>query len=328
MKIAHIEACRQAIMEEMERDDRIIYIGEDVRKGGPHGFSKGLYEKFGPQRVIDSPISEIGLVGFGIGAAIAGLKPIVEIMYLDFLPLAMEQVINHMAQVKFLSGGLINLPVVIRTQYSLGRQHGPQHSQFFPSLFTNIPGLNVVITSTPYNCKGLYKHALRQEKPTIIIDPAWIYYRFNADVPSEDYEIKFGRASIVNEGSDVTLITFGRTVFESIQAVKQLQNKASVLLVDLQSLKPLDVDTIVKSASHTGKVLIVSEEHPHSSVAYYVAAVIYEHCLNRLEKPIKILTPPDTHIPFSPQIEKEYMITADKISKSILELLCRSNREG
>lgn len=321
MKMKHIDACRQGIMEEMERDSRIIYIGEDVRKGGPHGFSKGLYEKFGPARVIDSPISEIGLVGFGIGAALAGLKPLVEIMYMDFLPIAMEQIINHMAQAKFLTAGEKDLPLVIRTQYSLGRQHGPQHSQFFPSLFTNIPGLNVVVTSTPYNCKGLYKHALRQNKPTIIIDPAWIYYRFIDEVPGEDYEVEFGKANTISEGDDVTIITFGRTVYESVQALKQLQGKISVQLIDLQSLKPLDVDTVVKSARRTGRVLIVSEEHPHSSVASYVASVIYDRCFTELKKPVKVLTPPDVHIPFSPKLEEEYMITSDKIIKAILELV-------
>jgi pyruvate/2-oxoglutarate/acetoin dehydrogenase E1 component len=320
MKMSHIEACRQGIIEEMDRDDSIIYIGEDVRKGGPHGFSKGLFEKFGPERVIDSPISEIGLVGFGIGAALAGLRPIVEIMYMDFLPLAMEQIVNHMAQARFLTAGQRDLPLIIRTQYSLGRQHGPQHSQFFPSLFTNIPGLNIVVTSTPYNCKGLYKHALRQNKPTIIIDPAWIYYRFVGEVPERDYEVEFGKASIINEGEDVTLITFGRTVYESIQALKQLPKEVTVHLVDLQSLKPLDTESIINAAKRTGRVLIVSEEHPHSSVASYVASIIYEHCFEELKKPIKILTPPDVHIPFSPILEKAYMITSDKIIKAILEL--------
>lgn len=319
MKKRHIEACREGIMEEMGRDERIIYIGEDVRKGGPHGFSLGLYEKFGPARVIDSPISEIGLVGFGIGAALSGLKPIVEIMYMDFLPIAMEQIINHMAQMKFLTAGQKDLPLVVRTQYSIGRQHGPQHSQFFPSLFTNIPGINVVVTSTPYNCKGLYKHALRQNRPTIIIDPAWIYYRFIDEVPEDDYEVEFGKANVINEGYDVTVITFGRTVYESIQALKQLQNKVSVHLLDLQSLRPLDVETVVKSAQRTGRVLIVSEEHPHSSVASYIASIIYERAFKKLEKPIKILTPPDTHVPFSPKLEQEYMITSNKITKAILE---------
>lgn len=321
MKMRHIEACRQGVMEEMERDDRVIYIGEDVRKGGPHGFSKGLYERFGPDRVIDSPISEIGLVGFGIGAALAGLRPLVEIMYMDFLPIAMEQIINHMAQARFLTAGQRDLPLVVRTQYSLGRQHGPQHSQFFPSLFTNLPGLNVVVTSTPYNCKGLYKHALRQNKPTIIIDPAWIYYRFIDDVPEEDYEVEFGKASIINEGNDVTVVTFGRTVYESLQALKQLQGKISVHLVDLQSLKPLDEEAVVKSARRTGRVLIVSEEHPHSSVASYVASIVYDRCFKELVKPIKVLTPPDVHVPFSPKLEEEYMITSDKIVKAILELV-------
>jgi pyruvate dehydrogenase E1 component beta subunit len=320
MKISHIEACRQGIMEEMERDNSIVYIGEDVRKGGPHGFSKGLYEKFGHERVIDSPISEIGLVGFGIGAALEGLKPIVEIMYMDFLPIAMEQIVNHMAQARFLTAGQKDLPLVIRTQYSLGRQHGPQHSQFFPSLFTNVPGLNVVVTSTPYNCKGLYKHALRQNKPTIIIDPAWIYYRFVDEVPERDYEVKFGKANLINEGEDVTLITFGRTVYESIQALKQLPKEVSVHLVDLQSLKPLDIEAIVRAAKKTGRVLVVSEEHPHSSVASYVASLIYEYCFGELEKPIKVLTPPDIHVPFSPMLEKTYMVTSDKIVKAILEL--------
>jgi pyruvate/2-oxoglutarate/acetoin dehydrogenase E1 component len=320
VKTSHIDACRQGVMEEMERDSRIIYIGEDVRKGGPHGFSKGLYERFGPERVIDSPISEIGLVGFGIGAALTGLKPIVEIMYMDFLPIAMEQIVNHMAQAKFLTAGQRELPLIIRTQYSLGRQHGPQHSQFFPSLFTNVPGLNIAVTSTPYNCKGLYKHALRQNKPTIIIDPAWIYYRFIDEIPEGDYEVEFGKANIISEGDDVTVITFGRTVYESIQALKQLPRNVSVHLVDLQSLKPLDVGAIVEAARKTGKVLIVSEEHPHSSVASYVASLIYGYCFGELEKPIKVLTPPDVHVPFSPKLEKEYMITSEKIAKAILEL--------
>lgn len=318
------EAIRKAIDEEMEANESIILMGEDVgAHGGVHGVTKGLLEKYGPARVIDTPISEIGIVGAGIGAAMMGLRPIVEIMYLDFLSIAMEQITNHGAQAHFLSFSKLKVPLVIRTQFSLGRQHGPQHSQFYLSALVNVPGINVALSSTPRSAYGLMKSALRQDKLTIFIDSAWEYFRLKEDVPDDrSFTIPFGKAEVLAEGSDISIITYSRTVAVALSALKQLKSLGiSAEVVDMHTVSPLDIETPLKSVQKTGAGIVVSDEHEPASVASYIAQKLNELLYAKIKRPVTTLTSPFTFTPFSPKLEKEYMVDDKKIIGKALEVI-------
>ncbi|MGC8601249.1 MAG: alpha-ketoacid dehydrogenase subunit beta [Thermoprotei archaeon] len=323
MEVNMAEAIREGLKEEMERNDKVIVIGEDVAAaGGIMGITKGLLEKFGPNRVIDSPISEIALAGFGVGAAMMGLRPVVEIMYMDFTPLALEQIMNQAAQVRFLSAGKLSAPFVLRTQYSLGRHNGPQHSQFFPSVFANIVGINVALPSRPRVAKGLLKQALRDERPTIFIEPSYHYFDYEEEVPNVDYVVPFGKAEVVREGKDITIVAMSRLVPEAIYAAQDLEKRGiSAEIIDPLTVRPLDVKTIAESVRKTGRLLIASDEHENSSVASEIAADVYELCYGNLKKPILRLHPPEVHVPTSPFLESQYMIDEDKLLRAAESLM-------
>ncbi len=323
MEVNMAEAIREGLKEEMERNDKVIVIGEDVAAaGGIMGITKGLLEKFGPNRVIDSPISEIALAGFGVGAAMMGLRPVVEIMYMDFTPLALEQIMNQAAQVRFLSAGKLSAPFVLRTQYSLGRHNGPQHSQFFPSVFANIVGINVALPSRPRVAKGLLKQALRDERPTIFIEPSYHYFDYEEEVPNVDYVVPFGKAEVVREGKDITIVAMSRLVPEAIYAAQDLEKRGiSAEIIDPLTVRPLDVKTIAESVRKTGRLLIASDEHENSSVASEIAADVYELCYGDLKKPILRLHPPEVHVPTSPFLESQYMIDEDKLLRAAESLM-------
>jgi pyruvate dehydrogenase E1 component beta subunit len=323
MEVNMAEAIREGLKEEMERNDKVIVIGEDVAAaGGIMGITKGLLEKFGPNRVIDSPISEIALAGFGVGAAMMGLRPVVEIMYMDFTPLALEQIMNQAAQVRFLSAGKLSAPFVLRTQYSLGRHNGPQHSQFFPSVFANIVGINVALPSRPRVAKGLLKQALRDERPTIFIEPSYHYFDYEEEVPNVDYVVPFGKAEVVREGKDITIVAMSRLVPEAIYAAQDLEKRGiSAEIIDPLTVRPLDVKTIAESVRKTGRLLIASDEHENSSVASEIAADVYELCYGNLKKPILRLHPPEVHVPTSPFLEAQYMIDEDKLLRAAESLM-------
>ena len=317
------EAINRALREIMKENDSVILLGEDVgAHGGVHGVTKGLLEAFGKERVIDMPISEIAIVGVGIGAAMNGLRPIVEIMYLDFMPIAMEQIINHAAQAKFMSAGKLKVPLIIMTQFSLGRQHGPQHSQFFVSQFVNTPGLNVVLPSTPVSAYGLLRTAATQNNPTIYITPAWLYFRFKEEVPENEFSLPFGKARILREGKDITIITYSRNVYVSLKAADMLASQGiSAEVIDLMTLSPLDLETPANSLLKTGVGLVVSDEHEPASASSYIAQKLNEKLFNKLKKPVTTLNSPFMFTPFSPQLEKAYMIDEIKIVNKVKEVL-------
>jgi len=323
MEMNLAEAIREALEEEMAKNERVIIIGEDVAAaGGIMGVTKGLLEKFGPERVIDSPISEIALAGFGTGAAMMGLRPVVEIMYMDFTPLALEQLMNQAAQVKFISAGKLTAPFVLRTQYSLGRHNGPQHSQFFPSFFANIVGINVALPSRPKSAKGLLKQGLRSDRPTVFIEPSYHYFDYTEDVPQDDYVVPFGRAEVVRRGKDLTMVALSRLVPEALAAAEELEKKGiSAEVIDPLTVRPLDVKTIADSVSKTGRLLIASDEHSQASVASEIAADVYELDLAFLKKPIRRLHPPEVHVPTSPALEEEYMIDQESLIRAAEELM-------
>jgi pyruvate/2-oxoglutarate/acetoin dehydrogenase E1 component len=236
-EITYAEALNEALREEMRRDDSVIVFGEDVGVyGGVYKVTKGLLEEFGPERVLDTPISEAAIAGAAIGAALMGLRPVAEIMYVDFLTIAMDMLITHAAKLRFMSGGQVKLPLVIRSQYSLGRAHGAQHSQFLAACFLQSPGIKVVLPGTPKDAKGLLKSAIRDDDPVLFVESG-VLYRVKGPVPEEEYLTPIGKCDIKREGNDVTIVAFSRTVIEALKAAERLaEHGISAEVVDLMTL--------------------------------------------------------------------------------------------
>lgn len=260
-EITYAEAIREALHEEMTKDPRVFLIGEDIGAyGGAFKITDGFLKEFGPERVRDTPISEAAIVGAAIGSALMGLRPIAEIMYMDFIPICLEQLANQAAKMRFMSGGQLKVPIIVRTQYSLGRAHGAQHSQFFPSWFLQIPGLKVVLPSTPYDAKGLLKTAMRDGNPVLYIECS-LLYRIKGPVPEEDYMIPFGKADVKRKGDNVTIVAISRMVHESMAAANALEREGlSVEIIDPRTIQPLDTDTIVGSVKKTGRLIIAEDD--------------------------------------------------------------------
>lgn len=320
-EITYAEALREALKEEMRRDERVIVMGEDVaRYGGVYRVTEGLLEEFGEKRVLDTPISEAAIVGAAIGAAIMGLRPVAEIMYMDFLTISLDQLVTHAAKLRFMSGGQLKCPLVVRTQYSLGRIHGCQHSQFFCSWFFQVPGLKVVLPSTPYDAKGLLKSSIRDDNPVLFIESG-VLYKVKGPVPSEDYTIELGKADIKRRGSDVTLVAISRTVHEALQASDYLYDKGiSVEVIDPRTIRPLDMATIISSVKKTNRLIIVEDSVKDGGIGAEIAARVAEEAIDYLDAPIIRVASPDMPVPFSPKLEKEYMPSKGKIIDSILKM--------
>ena len=321
--LTYAEALREALREEMLKDTNVFLIGEDIGLyGGVNKVTMGLYEEFGPERVIDAPISETAILGAGIGAALMGLRPVVEIMYVDFMPLPSEQILNHAAKAYFMSGGQLRLPLTIRTQYSLGRAYGPQHSQFIPSWFMNIPGLFLALPSTPYDAKGLLKSAIRAENPTVFIECRALYYKLKGRVPEEEYTIPFGKADVKRVGRDVTVIAISRMVHEALIAAGELEKKKiSVEVIDPRTLNPLDKKTIIDSVKKTGHVVVASDDTKTGGVCAEISSMINEEGFSHLDAPIKRVAAPDAPVPSSRELEKLYIPNKDDIIKATTGIL-------
>jgi len=321
--LTYAEAIREALREEMLRDHDVFLIGEDIGTwGGAYKCTVGLYEEFGPERVIDTPISEAAIMGAGIGAALMGLRPVAEIMYMDFIPLALEQILNHAAKMHFMSGGQLRVPLTIRTQYSLGRAYGPQHSQFFPSWFMNMPGIFLALPSTPSDAKGLLKSAIRAENPTVFIECAGLYHRFKGPVPEEEYIIPFGKAEIKRTGKDVTVIAISRMVHEALATANELEKRnISVEVVDPRTLIPLDKNTIINSVKKTGHVVVASDDTKTGGICAEILSVINEEAFEYLDAPMKRVSAPDMPAPSSCELEKQYIPNKDNLVKAIIDIL-------
>jgi len=322
-EITYAKAISEALWEEMKRDPNVILLGEDIGVyGGAYKITSGFLEEFGPERVIDTPISEAAIVGVAIGAALMGLRPVAEIMYMDFLPIALEQLVNHAAKIRFMSGGSLKVPMVVRTQYSLGRAHGAQHSQFFPSWFLQIPGIEVVLPSTPYDAKGLLKTAIRDDNPVLFIECNLLYYKVKGPVPEHDYTIPFGQADIKRKGEDVTVVAISRMVHEALAAAEALEEKGiSVEVIDPRTIQPLDIDTIIKSVKKTGRLVIAEDDIVSGGVGAEIAALVAEKALDALDAPIKRVASPYLPVPFSPSLEKEYMPSRDDIINAVTSIV-------
>lgn len=317
-EITYADALREAMREEMQRDPNVMLLGEEIGVfGGAYKVTRGLLDEFGPERVRDTPISEIAIAGAAVGLALTGLKPVAEIMYMDFLPICLDQLATQAAKIRFMSGGQLKVPMVLRTQYSLGRQHGSQHSQFFPSFFFQVPGLKVVLPGTPYDAKGLLKSAIRDENPVLFIE-CGVLYRTKGPVPEEEYTVPLGQAEVKRKGDDVTIIGVSRLVGEALSAAKKLEEKGvSAEVIDVRTLQPLDLNTIVKSVKRTSRLVIASDDVKSGGVGSEISAAVMESAFDYLDAPIMRVGCPDIPVPFSPSLEQMYMPNADKIVQAV-----------
>ena len=331
-EISYIQAFNEALADEMRRDSSVIVMGEDVAgAGGRKGFedawggvmrlTKGLYPEFGPNR--DTPISEAGFIGAGVGAAATGMRPVVELMYVGFFGVCADQITNNAAKMHYMFGGKVKIPLTIFAGTGAGTNSAAQHSETLYSLFTHFPGLKCVAPSDPYTAKGLLTASIRDDDPVIVFNNRQLMgLRPDGNVPEDSYEIPIGKARIVNEGSDITLVGIGYTTYLCKEAAKQLNNDGySVEVVDLLSLSPMDEDTIINSVSKTRKVVIVDEDYPRCSMAGDISALVAEQAFDYLDAPPKRVTPPHTSVPYSKPLEALYVPTVDDVIAASLEVM-------
>ena len=316
------EAINEALREEMRRDERVILLGEDIGVlGGIYRITKGLLDEFGPERVIDTPISEEGFMGAAIGLALTGFRPVVEIMYADFLANCMNQLVNFAAKMRYMSGGQLSIPLVVRTMMAHGRGHGGDHSQVPIPWFLNVPGLKLVAPSTPYDAKGLLKAAIRDDAPAIYFEP-YILYRTRGPVPEGDYVIPLGRADIKREGDDITVVAISAMVPRALQAAEILAGEGiSVEVLDPRTIVPLDEEAILRSVMKTNRLLIVEYSHRRGGVGAEIAALVVERAFDYLDAPIKRLASPDVPIPVSPELGKLTLPSVKAIESAIRDLV-------
>jgi len=304
-KMRYRDALRLALTEEMERDPTVFCVGEGIgERGGSYKVTEGLLARFGKGRVIDTPLSEAGFVGIGVGAAVAGQRPVVEVLFIDFLMLAMDQVVNQAAKYRFMSGGEGRVPLVIRTQGGAGNSLAGQHSQSLEGLLYHIPGLKVVMPATPQDAKGLLVSAIRDDDPVIFIEHKQLYMT-DGEVPDEPYEIPLGKADIKRAGSDVTLVAWSHMVLKSLQAAEELAtDRISVEVIDLRTLAPMDIGTVLASVHRTGRLVVAQEAVRRGGVGSDVAAMVAEEAHAALRAPIVRVAGLNTTIPFNLALEK------------------------
>ncbi|SIR61764.1 alpha-ketoacid dehydrogenase subunit beta [Peribacillus simplex] len=322
--ISYIDAVIMAMREEMERDPRVFVLGEDVGvKGGVFKATTGLYEQFGEQRVIDTPLAESAIAGVGIGAAMYGMRPIAEMQFADFIMPAINQIISEAAKIRYRSNNDWHCPIVIRAPYGGGVHGALYHSQSVEAIFANQPGLKIVMPSTPYDVKGLLKAAIRDEDPVLFFEHKRAYRLIKEEVPNDDYVLPIGKADVKREGEDVTVITYGLCVHFALQAAERLASDGiSVHILDLRTVYPLDQEAIMEAASKTGKVLLVTEDNKEGSIISEVSAIIAENCLFDLDAPIMRLAGPDVPaMPYSPSLEKSFMVNPEKVEKALRDLV-------
>jgi 2-oxoisovalerate dehydrogenase E1 component beta subunit len=308
-----IQAVNDALRVEMTREPKVVVLGEDVGKfGGVFRATSGLYDEFGPERVIDTPLAEAGIIGTAIGMALYGIRPVPEIQFADFIYPAFDQIVNELAKFRYRSGGQYPCPVVIRTPYGGGIRGGHYHSQSPEAMFIHTAGLKVVVPSNPYDAKGLLLACMRQNDPVLFMEPKRIYRASRGEVPAEDYTLPLGVANVVREGDQVTLIAYGAMVSIAEEAAqKAAEQSISCEVIDLRTLSPFDIDTLLTSTKKTGRVVIVHEAARTCGFGAELAASITERAMEYLEAPIQRVTGFDTPFPYS--LEHEYMPNADRV---------------
>lgn len=313
-EITYGEAIREALAEEMRRDERIFIVGEDVAEAGtPFKVLSGLVEEFGTERVIDSPISEAGITGLGVGAAMTGMRPVVDIMFGDFITLAMDQMVNQAAKVHYMSGGRWNVPLVMRTTLGATRRSAAQHSQSLHVWLSHIPGLKVVLPATPYDAKGLLKTALRENNPVAFFEDK-LMYSTKGEVPVEEYTLPFGQADIKREGDDITLVATSSMVYEALKAAEQLAEiGVSAEVIDPRTTVPLDTETLIESARKTSRAIVIDEGYQSYGVTAELASTIADGAFYYLDAPVKRIGAMDVPVPFSPVLEDLTVPTANDV---------------
>lgn len=318
------EAIRQAIDEEMERDENVLILGEEVAEyNGAYKITKGMLNKYGPKRVCDTPISEAAFTGMGIGAAMTGLRPIVEFMSFNFSFVAADQIISNAAKMFYMSGGRFSVPIVFRGPNGAAAQVSCQHSHCVESLYSNLPGLIVICPSNAYDAKGLLKSAIRNSNPVLFLENELAYGQ-KMDIPTAEYLVPIGKAQVVEEGSDITIITYSRMVDICKEASVELKAQGvSVELIDLKSIKPLDIATVANSVRKTSKCVIVEEGHSFSGICSEVGFQVMEHCFDFLDAPIERVTQKETPLPYSKVLEKETMPTKQRVINQVNKALNR-----
>lgn len=306
------QAIREAIAEEMARDESVFVIGEDVAAAGSvFKVLVGLLDEFGPERVIDSPISEAGIAGIGVGAAITGMRPIVDIMFGDFTTLVMDQLVNQAAKTHYMSGGKLTVPMVLRTTLGASRRSAAQHSQSLHALFSHIPGLKVALPATPYDAKGLMKSAIRDENPVVVFEDKMLYQE-QGPVPEEEYTLPLGQADVKRTGDDITIVATSSMVYVALEAVDKLASIGiSAELIDPRTTTPLDADTLVQSARKTSRALILDEGYRQYGVTGEIASVIADGAFYYLDAPVKRIGAMNVPVPFSPAMEDLTIPNAD-----------------
>ncbi len=325
------QALNDAMRSEMRRDSRVVVIGEDVAGGaggtgvddaygGIMGVTRGLVGEFGRARVIDTPITESAIVGMAAGAAMTGLRPVAELMFVDFLGVCLDQILNQAAKFRYMFGGKARTPLVIRAMFGAGFSAGAQHSQCLYSIFTHIPGLKVVIPSSPYDAKGLLIQAIRDDDPVIFLEHTKLY-DLEGEVPAESYTVPFGEAHVLREGGDLTIVALARMTHVALEAASALAEKGiEATVIDPRTTSPLDEETILESIGVTGRLLVVDESNPRCSVASEIAAVVAERAFRDLKAPIRRITAPHTPVPFSPVLENAYIPSRPAIEAAAMEL--------
>ncbi|MHB8112339.1 MAG: alpha-ketoacid dehydrogenase subunit beta [Bellilinea sp.] len=322
-EITMIDAIRQAMDDELARDENVFIVGEDVgKRGGVFRATVGLFDKYGGERVIDSPLAELSIVGVGIGAALYGMRPICEIQFADFIYPAFNQIVSEAAKMCYRSNGEWTVPMVIRAPYGGGIGGGLYHSQSVEALFAHIPGLKVVIPSNPYDAKGLLKAAVRDPNPVIYLEPKKGYRLIRGEVPEGDYTVPIGPAQVTRQGSDLTVYAYGMMHYYTLQAAEKLAGEGvEVEVVDLRTLYPVDKQTVLESVSKTGKALIVHEDNLTGGYGGEIAAIIAEEAFTYLDAPVRRLCGPDVPaVPFSHPLQDWFMPNPDKIAQAMRDL--------
>ncbi len=333
------QAVNEAIRQEMARDPRVIVMGEDIAGGmgapgeddawgGPLGVTKGLMPQFGRERVLDTPITESGFIGAAAGAALTGLRPVADLMFVDFMGVCFDQIFNQAAKFKYMLGGKARTPLVIRTMYGAGFRAASQHSQCLYPLFTHVPGLKVVIPSSPYEAKGLMIEAIRDDDPVIFFEHKMLY-DVEDEVPDEPYTLPFGEANLTREGDDATIVAFGRMVMLANEAADQLGAQGiSCTVIDPRTTSPLDIETILEEVRATGRLVVVDEASPRCNMASDIAAQVAERAFEALKAPIRRVSPPHTPVPFSPALEDLYLPDVEKIISAVRAVMAAGGRKA
>ena len=319
MRMSIREAINLTLDEEMARDERVVILGEDVAsdQGGVYGITAGLPEKYGIERVIDTPITESAIIGAAGGAALTGLRPVAELMFVDFLGVCLDQLLNQISKFRYMFGGQARTPVVIRTMIGAGTGTGPQHSQILYPLLAAIPGIKVVVPSNAADAKGLLAEAIRQDDPVVFCEHKALYMD-ECDVPEGEFLIPFGQARTVVEGADITVVAISRMVIFAEQAAKQLASEGiSVEVIDPRTISPLDEGAILKSLAKTGRLVVVDEANPICSMASEIASIVAERGFDYLDAPVKKVTAPHTPVPATPCLEAHYVPSVDNIVTAI-----------